>query len=172
VATRLTPRPGRPGGPIGAATPVRATASVRAAPVRTAAPVQAAPRVTDQVFVDRSGRRRRVVVGTGVGLAVVAVAALAALVAGLVATGGPGPAPGWPAAEHVEASGAVIGRPPAPAASTPRTGPRRTPGRSPEAPTSAAPPASSPTATASARPGRGQGRSNRPTHTKSPGKPG
>ena len=105
VATRLTPRPGRPGGPIGAAAPVRT------APVRTAAPVQAAPRVTDQVFVDRSGRRRRVVVGTGVGLAVVAVAALAALVAGFVATGGPGPAPGWPAAEHVEASGAVIGRP-------------------------------------------------------------
>jgi hypothetical protein len=138
------------------------------APLRTAAPA----RVADQVFVDRSGRRRKVVVATGVALAGLALTALAALGAGLVAGGPPGAVPGWPAAERVDASGAVVGRSPAPGASTPRGGPRRTPDRGPVAPTSAGTPASTPTATGSVRPGRGQGRSNRPTHSKSPGKPG
>jgi hypothetical protein len=167
VATRLTRRAGSAGGPVrgpvSAYTPVRA-----AAPIRVAAPV----RVADQVFVDRSGRRRKVVVGAGMGLAVLALTALAAIGVGLVAGGGPGAVPGWPVAEHGEASGGVIGRSPAPGTPTPRVEPRTTPARMPAAPTSAGPPTPAPTATASVRPGRGQGRSNRPTHTKSPGKPG
>ncbi len=161
MATRLTRRAGSAGGPVRAAVPSYA-------PARTAAPV----RVADQVFVDRSGRRRKVVVGAGMALAGLALTALAALGAGLVAGGGPGAVPGWPAAEHGAASDGVIGRPPAPGAPTPRVGPRTTPGRTPAAPTSAGPPTSAPTATESVHPGRGQGRSNRPTHTKSPGKPG
>lgn len=125
----------------------------------------------DQVFVDRSGRRRRVVVTTSAFLVALIVAAGAVLAAALV-TGGPVAVPGWPAAdERARPDSAVIGPRPAPAPA-PTTPTARRPGT---AVRTSAPPGTgvAPEPTASAHPGRGGGRSNRPTTKphKSPGKP-
>jgi hypothetical protein len=59
------------------------------------------------VFVDRSGRRRRLLTVVGAALAVALLASLALLLAGLV-PGGAVPLPGWPDAGGPEQPGPVV----------------------------------------------------------------
>ncbi|MDG4824830.1 hypothetical protein O7635_23525 [Asanoa sp. WMMD1127] len=116
--------------------------------------------MSTEVFVDRTGRRRRALTWLAVVAAAVLVGALGLLGAGLFG-GGPVPLSGWtdrgaettPAAET-----AVIGPAPEPAA--------------PPAPRSTTAPTGRPQATGTPataipttgeRPGRGNGRGNRPT---------
>ncbi|MEV4619061.1 hypothetical protein AB0J74_10205 [Asanoa sp. NPDC049573] len=116
------------------------------------------------IFVDRTGRRRRVLRWLAVAAAAALVGALGLLVAGLVA-GAPLPLSGWSDHDAVPpgSESAVIGPAPTPAA----------PPASPGGPSTAVPPATTPgarpaanpsaTASSSVRPGRGNGRENRPT---------
>jgi hypothetical protein len=123
----------------------------------------------DQVFVDRTGRRRRVVVAVAAAGATFVLAAGAVLATGIVADG-PAFIPGWPAGEErVDPDSAVIGPRPGPVATIPA-------GHQSPAPSArTTPPAAGndPAPAVTDHPGRGGGRSNRPTAKpdKSPGKP-
>ena len=105
----------------------------------------------EAVFVDRTGRRRRLVVAAGLGLAGVLLAALAVLVAGLTGAG-PLPLPGLPGANHGVMRGEVGAVDPAPSPSNRRRTPSPTPNPVPAAATggspTASPTASTPTPTA------------------------
>ncbi|GIH07641.1 hypothetical protein Rhe02_57080 [Rhizocola hellebori] len=107
------------------------------------------------VFVDHTGRRRRVAIVLGSGLGVVLVIGLIVLTAGLV-TGAPLPLPGWPDAAHVDDGVAPT---PVPAPAPGRTSvPKKT-----TTPTTA-------TSAAATGPGNGNGNGHgRPSKT--PGKP-
>ncbi|HTF08920.1 MAG TPA: hypothetical protein VK659_12185 [Asanoa sp.] len=120
--------------------------------------------MSTDIFVDRTGRRRRVLNWLAVAAAAILVGALGLLVAGLL-TGAPLPLRGWSDHSAVPPGpdAAVIG--PAP---TPAPPPPASPGPPTAVPRSTTPAArltTPPTATAdtSERPGRGNGRENRPT---------
>ncbi|HET8683580.1 MAG TPA: hypothetical protein VFM54_17195 [Micromonosporaceae bacterium] len=113
------------------------------------------------VFVDRSGRRRRLVTLVGAGLGVLLVASLSILLAGMFSSG-PVAIPGWPDAGARPAEGAATPQP-TDAGPTPD-------GTAPAAGTTTAPaPQASPAA-------QGQGTDHRRDPggrpSKSPGKPG
>jgi hypothetical protein len=111
------------------------------------------------VFVDHTGRRRRVAIVLGSGLGVVLIIGLVMLTAGLV-SGSPVPLPGWPDAAHVEEGG-----------NQPTPAPVPTWSQEPAAKRSTDPTVPTP-ATTSDAPGNGNGNGNghgRPTKT--PGKP-
>ncbi|GAA1892128.1 hypothetical protein [Asanoa iriomotensis] len=111
------------------------------------------------VFVDRTGRRRRLLGWVAVTSAALLLGALGLLAAGLVA-GSPLPLTGWTVGNGgatPEPESAVIGpAPPAPAAPTTKPGAE---------PTSGSRSATAPNATPNPtdRPGKGVGRDNRPT---------
>ena len=132
------------------------------------------PRSPDPIFVDRSGRRRRLTVLTGVAAGVALLATLALIVAGFLG-GSSTSIPGWPtgaghkqpdsgvvADEAVATPSGAAGHAPTGVSSSTGAGQPRT------APT---PGAASPTATA--RPGQGVVHRSTPTGrtSKSPGKP-
>jgi len=122
--------------------------------------------VSADVFVDRTGRRRRVLAWLAVTAAAVLVGALGLLAAGLFA-GGPLPLQGWTDHGPPGPDTAVIGPAPTPAA--PPTAPSdessgQPRGTAPTArPSTTSPDTPSGTGTASDRPGRGNGQENRPT---------
>src|SRR5690242_19368089 len=95
--TEGTVRPGRPG-----VTPQPSVTSIQA--------MQNA----EAVFVDPTGRRRRLVVAAGLGLGAILLAAIAVLVAGLTGAA-PVPLPGLPGANHGVMRGEVGAVDPAPA---------------------------------------------------------
>ncbi|HZN17932.1 MAG TPA: hypothetical protein VFB84_07045 [Micromonosporaceae bacterium] len=113
------------------------------------------------VFVDRSGRRRRLVTLVGAGLGVLLMASLSILVAGLFSSG-PVAIPGWPDAGARPGDGAATPLP-TDAASPDGTAPN--PG------TTTAPP---PSQQSPAAPGQGGDHRRDPggRPSKSPGKPG
>ena len=129
----------------------------------------------DPVFVDRSGRRRRLVTLTGTAGGLLLAAAVLALLAGFTGAG-PVALPGWDDATTTSR--------PAPGAARPSTRPAHVPvptGRpraarpapSAAAPSATAPSSSAPEPTATSvsptAPGKGRGKSQRrvPTHTPS-----
>ncbi|WP_091558563.1 hypothetical protein [Micromonospora pattaloongensis] len=128
------------------------------------------------VFVDRTGRRRRLAVFGGTGIAAGLVAWLGLLLSGLV-TGGPLPLPGWPEAgprpqqNRAEAKREVRPSPTAVRAPAPATVPSAvtTPTVRPSAPVAR------PSAKAAGNRGLGDERRRTPTQrakpSKSPGKP-
>jgi hypothetical protein len=108
------------------------------------------------VFVDHTGRRRRVAIVLGSGLGVVLIAGLIMLTAGLV-SGSPVPLPGWPDAAPVEG-------PPAPPA------PEPTPSQRPAARRTTVPAPGTTVIPTPANTGNGNGNGHgRPSKT--PGKP-
>ncbi|MBF9135414.1 hypothetical protein I0C86_41930 [Plantactinospora sp. S1510] len=149
-----------------------------------AAPVPASGRPPGRVkpvFVDRTGRRRRLAVLAGLGVGAGLLVSLGMLVLGLLA-GGPVTVPGWPDArgEHAPEDPAVgrLGVDGSPSATPPdgsgRTGPpAEDPARPPGATSRPVPPPS-PVPTATDRPGQGDLHRN-PKATKpttDPDKPG
>lgn len=129
------------------------------------------PQQTKPVFVDRTGKRRRLTVLAGVSIGVGLMVSLALIVAGLFA-GSSAPLPGWPdgGGQHQQ-DDPVAEQPEAslPATTDPSTVTTAVPART--APTTAATPGQ-PTGTD--RPGQGESHRNTPASkpTKSPGKPG
>ena len=133
------------------------------------------PPAEEPIFLDVSGRRRRLVIVVGLAFAAVVLGGIGMLAFGLGA-GAPVTVPGWP--------GAGLGRPePASGEVGPAlvgvASPTPTTVRQPSTSRTAAPvrtgrPSVSPTPTPSATAGRGAGHGNRPTAkpAKSPGKPG
>jgi hypothetical protein len=134
-------------------------------------------RSREPVFVDRTGRRRRLIALAGSAGGLVLTVALFALVVGFTGAG-PVSIPGWP-----DSAGAVIGepatRPPSDARrpTTPRPqDAERTAEPSPirpgadVSPSATVTPTPSPTASAtpSASPSPTKGRASRPTHTSDP----
>jgi hypothetical protein len=132
------------------------------------APTRIRP-ATEPVFLDRTGRRRRIVVAVGAAATVLLALLLLALLAGL--TGVRGAVPGWPAADrHTRPAKAVPHRTePSSAAAVRATGVTRPAGpapssapsgwtRSPAAPaaTTVSPAPATPT-TSATNPGRGHG---------------
>ncbi|MBO4205151.1 hypothetical protein [Micromonospora echinofusca] len=132
------------------------------------------------VFVDGSGRRRRLSVLAGTGIGVGLLASLGLILAGLF-TGSSVPLPGWPEskpARPIEAGVDELGV--SPDAAQPTPGPSSTatgaPSRTPSAPASATTrPGAAPTAQPSRTevPGQGDTRRNEPAGkpSRSPGKP-
>jgi hypothetical protein len=123
--------------------------------------------MSGDIFVDRTGRRRRALTWLGLTAAVVLVGALGLLGAGLI-TGGPLPLRGWTdfGGSSPAPDAAVIGPAPTPAPEhAPATPPPARPARSTGPPVATGSPGSgaTPTTTLSARPGKGAGRGNRPT---------
>ncbi|SNT64655.1 hypothetical protein SAMN05421812_117168 [Asanoa hainanensis] len=114
------------------------------------------------IFVDGTGRRRRVLTWVSVTAAALLVGALGLLAAGLF-TGAPLPLRGWTDGPTGPDS-AVIGPAPTPAppASRPTTQPGTDGARTTSTPTAPANATAAPAATTD-RPGRGNGRGNRPT---------
>lgn len=122
---------------------------------------RSARRLAEAVFVDRSGRRRRLVTLVGAALGVLLVASLSIMVAGMVSSG-PVSIPGWPDAGARPGEGAT------PQPTDGGTGPA---GGELPAPVTTTAPAPQPT---SAAPGQGTDRRRDPggRPSKSPGKPG
>ncbi|MEV0719675.1 hypothetical protein [Asanoa sp. NPDC050611] len=120
--------------------------------------------MSTDVFVDRTGRRRRVLAWLAVTSAAVLVGALGLLAAGLL-TGSPLPLPGWTGGTP-EPESAVIGPAPPPAVR-----PTAKPASDSPAGRSSSSVTTGPAATTSPadKPGRGIGRGNRPTDK--PGNP-
>ncbi|GIF78313.1 hypothetical protein [Asanoa siamensis] len=114
------------------------------------------------VFVDRTGRRRRILTWVAVASGALLVSALGLLAAGLLA-GGPLPLAGWtgdgPGTPGRDA--AVIG--PAPVPPPPVTQRATAPSSRARPSVAATPRPSAATASATDRPGRGVGRGNKPT---------
>jgi hypothetical protein len=131
--------------------------------------------VTVPVFVDPSGRRRRLAVAVGAAIAVALLGGLSLLVA-VFSNGVPVSVPQWPASGPRHGGAQVVAPPGSPRVVTSgRTEPAGTTPATPPAPAARTPaPAATigPTVTAPAAPGHGNGR-GRPTDkpTKSPGKP-
>ena len=129
------------------------------------------------VFLDRTGRRRRLMVTVGAVLAAGLLASVAVLLAGLF-TGGPMPLPGWPEPDRPGGAGMGVGRLGAPATSAPvRPVDRRE--TTPSSTRTLAPPTRSATPSASPadRPGRSDERRASPNPRRGkpsqpPGKPG
>ncbi|MEV4539849.1 hypothetical protein AB0J82_39365 [Asanoa sp. NPDC049518] len=118
--------------------------------------------MSTDIFVDRSGRRRRVLTWLSVTAAALLVGALGLLAAGLFG-GAPLPLRGWTEAPGPDS--AVIGPAPTPTPAPPPTTARTgqpatrpaTAGTRPATTSTAAQPATT------GQPGRGNGRSNKPT---------
>lgn len=134
------------------------------------------PRATAEappVFVDGTGRRRKLSVLIGASLAVGLLASLGLILAGLFA-GGPLPLPSWPDARQRDAGTGRSASPTArPEATTPK---ERDQNQSTAVPTRLPSPSTTPGATqppSSVRPGRGDENRSSPTHKpgRSPGKP-
>ncbi|HEX5594496.1 MAG TPA: hypothetical protein VFX61_00505 [Micromonosporaceae bacterium] len=134
------------------------------------------------VFVDRTGRRRRMTVLTGVSIGVGLLVSLGLIVAGLL-TGSPVPLPGWPDSVGQHQQDPADSNPPDPAPTSAAPAPTTSTATSPTpiAPAStAAPTTTAPRSTAPAPPSNsanpGQGDERRATEppgrpSKSPGKP-
>ncbi|HET8661656.1 MAG TPA: hypothetical protein VFM55_21995 [Micromonosporaceae bacterium] len=123
---------------------------------------RSARRLAGAVFVDRSGRRRRLVTLVGAGLGVLLVASLSILLAGLFSSG-PVSIPGWPDAGARPGEGAT----PLPTDAGPSPD-----GTAPNPGTATAPPAPQQSPAAPGGQGGDHRRDPGGRPSKSPGKPG